>query len=302
MTTQNKPSEILMIAIDQIDILNTRERNVKIFEEVVENIKSIGLKKPITVTPRKGTDKTERYLLICGEGRLKAFKVLGETHIPAIVVDVSDDEAFIMSLAENIARVKRRPLEILAGIEQLHKKGYGANEIAEKTGLVVSYVQGILTLLEQGEERLLVAVESGRVPITAALSIVRAGDDDKAVQNALQEAYESGKLRGKRLHTARQVIERRRSRGRALDRGGGGHSRKKDISTISLVRAYQREVERQKIMVKKSEFTQQRLAFIGGALRQLFNDEGFGHLLRAEKLDSLPKYLAEHVWPDRSHL
>src|SRR3989344_7310637 len=105
MIKNNRPSDIKMIPIDQIDVLNTRERNNKIFEEVVGNIKAIGLKKPITVTPRKGTDGTERYLLICGEGRLKAFKVLGEANIPALVVDVSDDEAFIMSLAENIARV-----------------------------------------------------------------------------------------------------------------------------------------------------------------------------------------------------
>ena len=44
------------------------------------------------------------YLLVCGEGRLNAFRILGETHIPALVVDVTDEDAFIMSLAENIAR------------------------------------------------------------------------------------------------------------------------------------------------------------------------------------------------------
>ena len=132
MTPKNRPCEIRMIPVDQIDILNPRERNSRIFEEVVNNIKAIGLKKPISVTPRKGPNQTERYLLICGEGRLKAFKVLGEEKIPAVVVEVTDDEAFIMSLAENIARVKRRPLEIIAGIEQLREKGYTANQIAEK--------------------------------------------------------------------------------------------------------------------------------------------------------------------------
>jgi ParB family chromosome partitioning protein len=34
---------------------------------------------------------------------MKAFKSLGETEIPAMVIDVDDDDAFIMSLAENIA-------------------------------------------------------------------------------------------------------------------------------------------------------------------------------------------------------
>ncbi len=123
MNHGGKNSEIRMIAVELIDVLNPRERNNKIFEEVVGNIKAIGLKKPITVTPRNGSDNTERYLLVCGEGRLKAFKALGEPKIPALVIDVSDDDAFIMSLAENIARVKRRPLEILSGIDQLRERG-----------------------------------------------------------------------------------------------------------------------------------------------------------------------------------
>jgi ParB family chromosome partitioning protein len=48
--------------------------------------------------------------------------------------------------------------------------------------------------------------------------------------------------------------------------------------------------------VRKAEFTQQRLLFVVGALRQLFADENFINLLRAEGLASLPKYLAERVW------
>jgi len=73
---------------------------------------------------RPGDDGDPRYVLVCGEGRLNAFRILGETHIPALVVDVTDEDAFIMSLAENIARRGYRPLEILADIEVLRKRGY----------------------------------------------------------------------------------------------------------------------------------------------------------------------------------
>jgi ParB family chromosome partitioning protein len=72
------------------------------------------------------------------------------------------------------------------------------------------------------------------------------------------------------------------------------------VTTSSLVRTYEREVERQKSIVRKAEFTQQRLLFVVGALRQLFADENFINLLRAEGLASLPKYLAERVWPTGS--
>lgn len=44
----------------------------------------------------------------------------------SLVEDVTDEDAFIMSLAENIARRGYRPLEILADIEILRKRGYSA--------------------------------------------------------------------------------------------------------------------------------------------------------------------------------
>ncbi len=300
MIQNDSLGEVRMIPIDQIDVLNSRDRNNKVFEEVVENINKVGIKKPISVTPRKGPDGTERFLLICGEGRLKAFKALGDTLIPALVVNKSDEEAFIMSLVENITKIRRSPLESMADIERLRDTGYGPKEIAQKTGLTVSYVNGILLLLKQGEERLIVAVEKGRIPITAALSIVGAGDDDKAMQMALQEAYESGSLRGGQLKATRQIIERRKIHGRGLDRKGP-KEKPKGVSTTSLVRTYQREVERQMFMVKKAEHAQQRLLFIVEALRKLYADENFGNLLRAERLDTLPKYLAERIWPEGSH-
>ena len=219
MSKEHPSSNLQMIPIDKIEILNPRERNSRIFDDIVGNIKNIGLKKPITVTPRKDGDGREKFLLICGEGRLKAFKSLGETTIPAMVVDVSDEDGFIMSLAENIARRQGRTLELLAGIEQMRDQGYDKKAIAQKTGLGQDYVHGILQLLKNGEERLLIAVESGRIPLNAALAIAGAGSNDKDIQAALQEAYENGQLRGNHLIQARKVIEKRRSLGRSIARG-----------------------------------------------------------------------------------
>lgn len=298
MSQQGRPAVVRMIPVDQIEVINPRERNSRVFAEIVANIKAIGLKKPIVVTPRATANGIERYLLVCGEGRLKAFRALGESNIPALVVSVSDEDAFIMSLTENIARRQYRPVELLAGIRDLQERGYPSKAIAEKTGLSAQYVQGILTLLRQGEERLVIAVEQGKIPLNAALSIVGAGDSDDAIQAALQEAYESGKLRGRQLMDARRIIERRK----VLGRLAGRYMPRKatDVTTSSLVRTYRREVGRQKAMVKKAEFTQQRLLFVVGALRQLFDDENFVNLLRAEGLATLPKYLAERVWPGGS--
>jgi ParB family chromosome partitioning protein len=293
MSKEHPSSDLQMIPIELIDVLNPRDRNTRVFQEIVGSIKNIGLKKPITVTPRKNADGSERYLLICGEGRLKACVALAEKTIPAMVVHVSDEDAFIMSLAENIARRQARTLELLAGIEQLQEQGYDKNEIAKKTGLSADYVYGILQLLKNGEERLLIAVESGRIPLNAALAIAGAGSTDKDVQAALQEAYESGKLRGSHLLHARKVIEKRRSLGRSIARGAP--RKVAEVTSSSLVRTYQNEVGRQKMMVRKAEFVQQRLLFVVEAMRQLLADENFTNLLRAEGLETLPKYMADRI-------
>ena len=293
MTEQRQNTELQMIPVDQIVVLNPRDRNGREFEQIISNIRNLGLKKPVTVTRRSNLENGKPYLLICGEGRLKAFKSLGEKQIPALVVEVNDEDAFIMSLTENIARRAYRPLELLAGIEQLSKQGYDKRVIAQKTGLSLEYVKGILLLLEKGEERLLVAVEGGRVPLNAAIVIASAGSDE-AIQIALQDAYESGKLRGGQLMQVRRILQRRSTLGKSIARCPARKG--SSVTATSLVRNYQHEVERQKLMIKKAEFTQQRLLFVIEALRQLLADEHFSNLLRAEGLDTLPKQLAERVW------
>ena len=45
------PERVTLIPIERIEVLNSRDRNAKVFEEIVENIQDIGLKKPITVRP-----------------------------------------------------------------------------------------------------------------------------------------------------------------------------------------------------------------------------------------------------------
>ncbi|WP_321899763.1 plasmid partitioning protein RepB C-terminal domain-containing protein [Paraburkholderia heleia] len=295
MNAQHPPEELRLVPIDRIEVLNPRERSSRVFDEIVKNIRTIGLKKPICVTPRTDPLGRQGYLLVCGEGRLNAFRALGESEIPALVVDVSEEDAFIMSLAENIARRQHRPLELLTGIRQLQDKGYTTKVIADKTGLATSYVQAILGLLRQGEERLLVAVESGSIPLNAALTIAGAGDDNKAVQAALQEAYENGTLRGRQLLMARRVIGKRERCGKSMGRPGA--TKRTEVSAQGLVRTYQNEVKRQAAVVRKAEFAQQRLLLIVGAFRQLMLDENFVNLLRAESLATMPRYLAERVWP-----
>lgn len=150
--------EIRMVPVDLITILNPRVRNKRIFQELVDSIAHLGLKKPITVSQRAG--KT-RYDLVCGQGRLEAFIALGQSEIPAIIVDASEEDCYVMSLVENLARRQHSPLELVHAIGVLAARGYSHSEIAAKVDFSYEYVAAICVLLDNGEEKLISAVERG---------------------------------------------------------------------------------------------------------------------------------------------
>src|SRR5450830_1765548 len=94
-----KTANIVMLPLDSIVIVNPRIRNVKTHQAITENISLIGLKRPITV--RRMNDQ---YALVCGQGRLESYKMLGQTEVPAIIIDVDKETGHVMSIVENIAR------------------------------------------------------------------------------------------------------------------------------------------------------------------------------------------------------
>ena len=153
--TQNpQHKEVTLVPTGRIRILNPRVRNRRTFEEMVENIAKIGLKRPITVALREGTDQAE-YDLVCGQGRLEAFIQLKQKTIPAIVIDADETDCLVMSLVENCARRQHRPIDLMREIGTLRERGYTDRQIASKIGVSPDYVGMIAGLLERGEERLL---------------------------------------------------------------------------------------------------------------------------------------------------
>lgn len=109
---QGDESQVRLIPIDRIRVVNPRVRDQVKFGKVVESIGKLGLKKPITVTPGEPSpDGRETFDLVCGQGRLEAFQRLGQTEIPALVRGLSKPEALLASLIENIARRRVRGLD-----------------------------------------------------------------------------------------------------------------------------------------------------------------------------------------------
>jgi len=292
--TVTRPQNIEMIPIARITVLNPRARNKRQHREIVNNIETIGLKRPITVSRQEGPGGP-RYDLVCGEGRLEAFQTLGQTEIPAVVIEASESECLVMSLVENIARRVQRPIDVMNEIGALRKRGYSEAEISRKIGVTSSWVSMIVSLLERGEERLLSAVETGLVPISLAMEISRAESEES--QGLLLDAYETGKLRGKKLASVRRLLDlRMRSRNKSVPASKlGRKSSNRKLTAGDLMQVYQREAEKQRLLVKKSDFTQTRLLFIVEAIKDLLGDDGFLTLLRAEGLETMPRALAMQI-------
>ncbi|KTE75070.1 MULTISPECIES: plasmid partitioning protein RepB C-terminal domain-containing protein [unclassified Sphingopyxis] len=279
-----------MIPVENITVVNPRLRNKKVFQGIVENIADIGLKRPITVTRRQGSDGP-LYDLVCGQGRLEAFRQLGQAEVPALIVTADPEDCLVSSLVENCARRQHQAVDLLQDVAGMRKRGYSDPEIAEKTGLSAYYVTCVARLLEKGERRLVAAVEAGYLPISVALEICEA--DDEGVQAALHKAYEDKLLRGRSLIAARRLVEVRKRSGKANPASKYVH--KDAMTPEGLVKAFQEDTERKRLLIRKTEATRSRLVFVVEALGQLSNDETFVALLEDEGLATMPNRLAERI-------
>ena len=281
--------EIKMIPIDRIRVLNPRHRDRKKFEVIVQSIKDLGLKKPIQVSLRSAQEAEEPgYDLVCGQGRIEAFTALGHKEIPAVVVEVSKEERLLRSLIENMARRFPAPLALIREIERLKTAGYNNGEIGEKLGMAGATIGGFIALKNAGEERLLDAATSGRIPLGVAMDIAKTNNVE--TQRELLKAYESKQLNQASIRTVKRLIDQRRFIGRLRD-ANSRPSRNRLTSAESLVNAYRRESQRQKLLVRKAKICEAKLVFIVTAFNKLLTDENFVNLLRAESLSTMPKYL-----------
>jgi ParB/RepB/Spo0J family partition protein len=91
-----------------------------------------GVLEPILVRPHP--DKAGYYDMRAGFRRWTAAKMAGQTHILAIVRNMTDEEAMLITVVENLEREDLHPLEEAAGIQTLLEKGWDEASIADRLG------------------------------------------------------------------------------------------------------------------------------------------------------------------------
>lgn len=285
--------EVKMIPIENIRILNPRQRDKKKFELIVQSIRKQGLKKPIQVSLRAADENEgEGYDLVCGQGRIEAFMALGFKEIPAIVARISKEDRLLRSLVENMARRLPSPMELINEIQRLKAQGYNQSEITRKLDITREIIIGLTALKKAGEERLLDAALTGKIPLGVAMDIAKT--DGAENQRALLKAYEKKEYNQAQIRDIKRYMDQRRFLGKKRGTGGKG-SRKDRPSAENMVKVYKRESEKRKQLVRKARHCEEQLVFVVGAFGKLMADEHFVTLLRAETLATMPKVLAERV-------
>lgn len=287
----NGSVKVEMIPIESITVVNPRERNLRIHQAITENIDAVGLKRPITI---RRLEEDGKYALVCGQGRLESLMMLGQSTIPAIIVEVDQETGHVMSLVENIARRLPRASETLEQVGILHQRGYSDAEIGYKVGYSTSWVKNVVHLLEKGERKLLAAAEAGFISLNLAYEISRV--DDAEAQLLIYAAYENGELNGKKISVVRKILDQRGHSGKSYSQYVFGASNpSKKLNADELAKMYQEHTEKHRNIQKKAERAQNTILLAQQIFKDLYLNHEFVDLLKAEKLDTIPKPLANSV-------
>ena len=135
--------------------------------ELAESIKISGVIQPITVRQSSG-----RFQLVTGERRWIASKRAGKTTVPAIIRQVSNEQAMEITIIENLQREDLNPVEQAHAYERLSREfGLTQEQMAQRTGKDRSSVANFLRLLKLPAE-VLALVESNQLSFGHAKALM----------------------------------------------------------------------------------------------------------------------------------
>ena len=138
----------LEIALDKIERNPNQTRTTfdeEKLAELAQSISATGVVQPVTVRELPGG----RYQLIMGERRWRASQIAGKTTVPAIVRQVSDEQAMEMTIVENLQRADLNPMEQARAYERLSREFKLTQEqMAQRTGKDRASVGNFLRLLK----------------------------------------------------------------------------------------------------------------------------------------------------------
>jgi ParB family chromosome partitioning protein len=214
---QGAGREVVTVPLEALIPSPQPRRRFENLEALAESIREKGVLQPLLVRPLGDG----RYAIVAGERRYRAAKMAGLAEVPVRVLDLSEKEARLLALVENLQREDLNPYEETLGVLELLSEELGktreevvallhrmqnerrgkatqnvlgspeaqrVEEVFRTLGRMTweSFVQARLPLLGLPEE-LRAALEEGTLPYTAALELKKVKDPE-ARARLLEEA------------------------------------------------------------------------------------------------------------------
>ena len=176
-------NDILYIDVNKIDVNPNQPRRTfdeDALKELATSIKQYGVVQPILVKKIAG----DRYMIVAGERRYRASRMVNLSTIPAIVREYTDAEVKEIALLENIQRQDLNPIETAKAMRELMDVyAWTQEELADRIGKSRSNVANTLRLLNLSEGVLNLVVE-GKLSSGHARALVVIEDEDIQLQLA----------------------------------------------------------------------------------------------------------------------
>jgi ParB family chromosome partitioning protein len=181
------PGSVQEVDLDLIDSnpYQTR-RNVReeTLNELAESIRASGVVQPVILRP----SANGRYHLVAGERRWLASRRAGKTAVPAIVRQISDEQAMEITIIENLQREDLNPMEQARAFERLSREfGLTQEQIAARTGKDRASIANFIRLLRLPEP-VQEAIESGVLSFGHGKVLAGLGNFPEQLEKAAHEA------------------------------------------------------------------------------------------------------------------
>lgn len=183
----NSPIEseksIITLSINEVEPNREQPRkefNESALSELSKSIEKNGVIQPILVRPKAGG----AYQIVAGERRWRASRMAGLTEIPVVIREMSDEEAAVFALIENLQREDLNPVEEAEGIRSLIEEfGMTQEEAADRVGKSRTAVTNTLRLLKL-PENILSMVAKGKITAGHARALISLEDEGKMLKIA----------------------------------------------------------------------------------------------------------------------
>jgi len=140
--------EVLIDSIDANPYQTRRRINEAAMEELTESIRASGVVQPVVLRP----GPHGRFQLVAGERRWHASKRAGKTTIPAVIRQISNEQAMEITIIENLQREDLNPIEQAKAFERLSREfGLTQEQIAARTGKDRASIANFIRLLKLPE-------------------------------------------------------------------------------------------------------------------------------------------------------